>query len=230
MPAWLLPAVGMAAGLLGGERTNQVNQGEARLNRAFQAGEAATNRNFQERMRNTEWQSAVADMEAAGINPAVAYSRGGASSPGGSMAGGSMPAGAIDSIGSSVSSAMGLVSMRKQLELMDQQILKTKSEAATAYDTAQMTKTDADLSREKWSYYFDADGTPRGPLRDLLNSQHAAQLASSSRQVSDAQVAQFSIAEQKAISDLFGRAGEGGKMFQMLLPLLMNMTQNAGRR
>lgn len=67
-----LPAVGsLVGGIIGNRSRSQ---------------EAAKNRRFQERMRNTEWQAGVEDMKRAGINPALAYSQGGASSPSGSMA------------------------------------------------------------------------------------------------------------------------------------------------
>lgn len=68
-----LPAgIQALGGLIGGSQQNEANAKQARLNREFQ-----------ERMSNTAYQRATKDMLAAGLNPALAYQQGGASSPGG---------------------------------------------------------------------------------------------------------------------------------------------------
>lgn len=56
------------------------------ISNAFAASEAQKSRDFSEYMSSSAYQRAVADMKAAGINPALAISQGGASTPSSAMA------------------------------------------------------------------------------------------------------------------------------------------------
>lgn len=67
-----------------GEVFNEISGVNAQ--NAFNASEAQKQRDFERDMSNTAYQRAVADMSQAGLNPYLAYSQGGASTPQGSSA------------------------------------------------------------------------------------------------------------------------------------------------
>lgn len=95
--SFLGPVLGLAGDLLGG---NSAAKAQRRANET-NIQLARENREWEERMSNTAYQRATADMLNAGINPMLAVSQGGASTPNTSAA----TVNPVDAMGRAISSA-----------------------------------------------------------------------------------------------------------------------------
>lgn len=112
----MLPAlIGAAGSLVGGLAANHASAKEARLNREWQ-----------ERMSNTAHQREVADLLAAGLNPILSATHGGASTPSGSMASQENPA--ADAARTFTNSAVAFKKLKGDLMLMDQQLKRARTD------------------------------------------------------------------------------------------------------
>ena len=179
------PAISAIGSLIGGSSQNKANQAMAQAQM-----------DFQERMSNTSYQRSVKDLKAAGLNPMLAYTQGGASTPSGATAQMANP------LGDATNSAMGALQTTAQVKnLMEQNNLlmaqQDQADSMTAFNRAQTTR---ELSKMPGYKKF-------GALQDAtIGNLWAGEAASSARAARDKAI----LPKDKAEGDFWDWAGPVG--------------------
>jgi molecular chaperone GrpE (heat shock protein) len=147
---------------------NRGLQGDiASANRA----DAQANRDFQERMSNTSYQRMVTDLNAAGLSPMLAYSKGGASTPTGSV-------GTSGASGSSIEAPkFGETGLRQaQAEAAREQAQVAKSQIAVNGASAVKLAAEAENVRQDTENKKLIPGLNEAEIKELIAraGQHGA--------------------------------------------------------
>lgn len=129
----------------GQKNTNDTNLQIQENNSAFNAAEAAKNREFQAQQSNTVWQRAVADMQTAGLNPMLAYSQGGNPAAAGSMASAGSPGNAQNPYAAAGQSALQWA----QLERVQAETENVEADTANKRDQNPNIKLQGPLTEQQ---------------------------------------------------------------------------------
>ncbi|UIB81477.1 DNA pilot protein [Flyfo microvirus Tbat2_160] len=135
-------ALGGIASIFGQRSANQANMRLQKEANQFSAHQAQQQMDFQAEMSSTAYQRSMLDMKAAGLNPMLAFSQGGASSPGGAM--GSVQAASVENeMSPAVASAIDALRLKKEIRGVDSQIGLNDASAKMQNAQADLAKTNA---------------------------------------------------------------------------------------
>lgn len=112
----------------------------------FSAHQAHLNRAYATDMSNSSWQRGVADMRKAGINPMLAVSQGGASSPSGMGATGVSSSGSVIPMQNEMAGAVPAINSALSVARMKADLEKIRSDTKLNQQLSKSSKASADLT------------------------------------------------------------------------------------
>ena len=174
-------------------RTFQADQAQKSMD--FSASQAQTARDYTTSMSNTSYQRAVGDLQAAGLNPMLAYAQGGASTPTSPSPSGNAASGSQASIGAqraaSVAPMQNALSGASGSAMKVAQIMNMTEQNELLKAQVHNTDTQSDLTRAKYFNELDLNPKVRKEVDKilaeigLLNQQSRFSSASTSKTYQD---------------------------------------------
>lgn len=220
--------IGSVLGMIGQGNANAANASMAREAANFNLYSMMENQRFQERMSNTAYQRAMNDMRYAGLNPILAYSQGGATTPGGM--GASMQAATMQNtmaeLGEGVSSAAQSAKDWETKELVKDQAKNTQSQTELNKATEALAKQNEATSAASQKK-IDEEAENVRLQRPLIGAQTSAAAASAAQAAANARNTNLQADDFTARGDSF--LGRNVGSIVRMLKTAVDLTSKSNR-